>query len=116
MDVSSWAADASGNFLIGRRCQSHEPIGLVLESRDRDGPKASTAAQLLAALGDIDMGRALNRRRPIEAVDALDGCDLGVPHTARPGIDGRRFVAGVDGELGQANPRAMLVKPRSIEQ
>jgi hypothetical protein len=28
----------------------------------------------------------------------------------------RCFVTGVDGELGQPDPRAMLVQPRAIEQ
>jgi hypothetical protein len=85
--------------------QSQEAIGLALECRDRDGPQPRATAQLLAALGDVNMRRACDRSRPVETIHAFDGRDLRVPHATAPCIDRRRLVAGTDSELGQADPR-----------
>src|ERR1700720_2931689 len=61
-------------------------------------------------LGPID------GRGPVEPLDALDRGDLGKPGPARPSIDGGSLIAGVDGELGDAKPRAMGMRPGPPEQ
>ena len=84
MDVARRASCTRGDLLVGRRRQAQEAIGLALEGRDRDRPQPRTAAKLLAAFGDVDMRRARDRRRPVEALDALDRRDLRVTHRAGP--------------------------------
>src|SRR6202040_4445143 len=91
-------------------------IGLGFEGRDSDCPKPRTTADLAAAFRRIDKARAGDRRSPVEPLDALDRGDLGKPGPARPRIDGGSLIAGVDGELGDAKPCAMGMRPGPPEQ
>mgnify|MGYP000686905406 CR=1 FL=1 len=54
----------------------------------------------VAALGDVNVSRADDRSRPVEAFDALDRCDLCMAGPASPGVNSWRFIAGVDRKLG----------------
>ena len=86
-------------------------IGFRLESGNRHRPQPRAPAQAFARVGYIDIGRPRHRARAVEPFDALDRGDLRHALSPRPGIDGRSLIAGVDGELGQPQLRAVLMGP-----
>src|ERR1700719_2114290 len=116
MDEARRGSGARGDVIIRGSGKPEIAIGLGLEGRDGDRPKPRTTADLAAAFRRIDKARAGDRRGPVEPLDALDRCDLGKPGTAPPRRDGGSLIAGVDGELGDAKPCAMGMRPGPPEQ
>src|SRR5262249_52703890 len=101
-------------LLVGRRRQAQVAIGLALEGCDRNRPQPRAAARLLATVGHVHMRRARHRCGPVKALDALHRSDLRVPGPARPGIYGRRLIAGIDCELGKFKLGAVSVRPSAL--
>ncbi len=87
-----------GAILVTRPFDPQEPVGLRLERRRGHRPEPRPAAQPFAADGRIDIGRARHGCRPVEPFEALQRRHLFEPDLARPGIDCRGLVTGVDAE------------------
>ena len=115
MDRSCRVPGPGLQLLVGWPGQAKEAIGLGLEGGAGDGPQLGTAPQPLAACGRIDKGRAGDRACPIEAFDTLDRSDMGRARPARPGIDGRRLVAGVDRQPQDPHRVAARALPAAAE-
>ena len=98
-------------FLGRRALQPQEAVGFGLKGRDGHRPEPGAAAQAFPALGRIDEGGAGDRTGAIEAFETLDWCDLRAADFARPSVDGRGFVARVDGEPRDPKVRAVFMRP-----
>ena len=115
VDGAGRMIDACGDLFVRRTVKPQKAIGLGLEGRDRDRPEPGTAAQPLAIVRCIDIGGPRDRACPVEALDALDGSNLGKSSPPGPGIDSGRFIARIDGQLLDLEVSAGLMAPGPVQ-
>jgi hypothetical protein len=100
---------------------SHQPIESVEMTHLAptfliEGEKHPTLKVQIPALSRVDEGRTRHRARAVKPLDTFDRRNLCKPGLARPGVDGRGLVAGVDGKPRDAQMRAAFVRPGPVEQ